>query len=485
MVGHPTRLGLRVLRTEGVLLGHPQTQRHLLHPVVVVSAQDEGLVAVLLEAPQLTLGVGPQALARGQLEPELAVDAVDEVGGRSARGLSQHEGGRTEAMHASFVFEAEPLTQHLTRARSGHVLATAGAVRLEGGRQRQSLGMGALGGHAVEQAGLARAELVELLGRAERELAGGQRAGLVEDHATNLTHAIEQAARAHEETDPAQARADDLVAEGDGDAEGAGAGHHQDRGGDLDGADGVAAGPEPAQATHSCGKQHADDVDARDALPETRSDRHLGSLAGAREQSEHGGGFEARLGPSAQGLISRVEGAGRERLPTDEVTRRALAVDPVERKGRALGEQVRVHGHEVSGCEDERVSGDDVEAWDGLHLPVALPASGHGVDALVREQAIPVALEGALLEEASEQHQGDEHGQRVDVGRLAVAEEEAVARAREGQGDAQGDGQVEVQDAGAHALPRGLEEHAATDQDGQHTGAVAQLREQLVERSRA
>ena len=102
-----------------------------------------------------------------------------------------------------------------------------------------------------------------------------------------------------------------------------------------------------------------------------------------------------------------VERSGGHGVPAFEAARPAFAVDPVERATCRLVEHDELHRHEVSGGDQQPVPFLHSNAVHDPHDPV-------------------FELQHPFLGPPTDQHQGDEHGERIDVGRMPRCEKEGV-----------------------------------------------------------
>ncbi len=310
----------------------------------------------------------------------------------------------------------------------------------------------------------------------EGEGGGGERARLVEDDLADAPRPVEEARAPDEEPRATEAGEHQLVGDRRGDAEGAGARHHQHRDGDLEAAHPVPhrEGPEPEAGARR--HQHCDHVDRGHLLPEAAAPEPLAVLgAGAPEQRRQRGVGEVVLGDHAERAPADVEGARRNHRTLREVARAALSVDPGQGEGGPFALEARVDRDEVARRDQQRVALRERGAAHELDLPLGHAPRLQAVDAVALEQPASVCRQGALREEAPEEHQRDEDRQRVEIDRARLSEEEGPGRAAEGQRDPERDGDVEVEHAAAEPFDRAAKEDAAAHQHRDDGEGVAHL----------
>jgi hypothetical protein len=102
------------------------------------------------------------------------------------------------------------------------------------------------------------------------------------------------------------------------------------------------------------------------------------------------------------------------------------------------------------------------------------------LDSGARENRCAILRNDTLLEEAPDEHESDEDGDRVEERRRAAANEVRVRARSVGEKDPQSDRQVEVECSLAHRLERGSKEHGTPDEDARGREAKGDALEQLI-----
>ncbi len=159
----------------------------------------------------------------------------------------------------------------------------------------------------------------------------------------------------------------------------------------------------------------------------------------------------------------------------------ALAVYPIERAGRGLVEQTELHRNQVAGGDEEPVAFLNADAMDDAHDAVFDLARQQAFGTVVGEQLGTIAFEHPLLKPASDEHERDEHRERVDVRSMPGGKEERVGRAGKREDDPESDRYVQMKNTPADGPSRRADEYRAADQDRECTGRVAELIEELVD----
>ena len=283
-----------------------------------------------------------------------------------------------------------------------------------------------------------------------RKLLRAHRQGsrLVEHDLAHRKGPIEQRGGAEEQPVSPGARLDDFVPERYGDSESAGARHDENRGGHAQGFGGCRP-PDRQGARRQ--PEDGEDVAPRDEIPEPGVE---GRTQGRREQrnefgiAETGLGFSRHRAFGGEERSGRNGGSGLERLDV------ALAPNPVEAKVGPVGEN-RVDRHQISPGEEERVAGVQFAARNDRRATVVDPSREQAFGAVGGKELGTVSRDDSLLKPAAHQHQGDEHGDRVEELRPRIVAKEAPCGAGVGEDDAEGDRNVQVKDALSQARDRG------------------------------
>jgi hypothetical protein len=173
---------------------------------------------------------------------------------------------------------------------------------------REGLRVAAPRGHGVERRPLIRRQGVEQLGALEAEAACGEGARLVEDHGADPERPGEERGLPHEHPQPAEPGHRALVGEREGDPERAGAGDHQDGGGDLEGGHRALPRAEVQEEGRRRREEDEDHVGPPDPLPPGGV---LGVVEqpGGAEEADHLRGGEVLGGPDGERLLADVERA--------------------------------------------------------------------------------------------------------------------------------------------------------------------------------
>ena len=298
------------------------------------------------------------------------------------------------------------------------------------------------------------------------QLAEGQGAGLVEDNLADPKSALEEADPPHEEavaTGPGERQ---LVGQGGRQAQGARAGHDED--GDADFDRPLGSRRQPDEDRGDGGGQHGDHVEARDPMPERGPGDVVAVAVGRRQESLQAGRLEGAGGLHADRAVDDVPSASRDEGARDEVRWIRFAVDPLQAQRGGRVEQPALDRQDLAGGQHQAVASDDRVGADHAQQTIGADAANHqAVDALVAQQHLAVPAQDTALEEAATEHQGDEEGQRVEVGRAAVAGEEGPDATGVAEDDADGDGNVEVQEPLAGRCERAFDEDGSADR---HSG---------------
>src|ERR1019366_2321035 len=137
---------------------------------------------------------------------------------------------------------------------------------------------------------------------------------------------------------------------------------------------------------------------------------------------------------------------------------------------------------QTPGRDEERAALAQLLAGHELDEVAAQAAREEPFGPVAGEEPRAVALDDALLEPAPEQHESDEHVERVEVRGLRAMRDVRLHGPREGERDPERDRQVEMEDSGRSRPPRRTKEARASDEHGHSAEPQVEGGEQGEER---
>ena len=290
----------------------------------------------------------------------------------------------------------------------------------------------------------------------------GEGAGFVEEDAADVAEAGPEGGVLDEDAAALEAGGGELVGEGKGHAEGAGAGDDEDGDGDLDAAHGIAGGDGPGEAADEAEEEDDEEVGAEDAFE--------GEVAGGAVAVLGEGGDEGIapgfLAAEGDGMAVEIDGPGGDATAGREGDGFGFPGDPGEGKLRAVG-------GEESGDGDDRAAGDEEFGafFEGIEGDGCAGGEGDGGgDGGLAEHLGAHFFRGTYLQIAAGEHEEGEDGDEVEVEEVFGVEDPSGEGAGVGEEDAEGDGEVDVEDAVSEGGPGAFDEVAAADEEAEGGG---------------
>jgi hypothetical protein len=235
----------------------------------------------------------------------------------------------------------------------------------------------------------------------------GEGTGFVEEDFPDAEETGPEDGAADEDAAAFHAGCGEVIGEGEGDTEGAGAGDHEEGNHDLKGHFRLPGGEQPCGEAGNREDEDDGNIDPEDPVEDGVAGFVFARFAEAAEE----GSVPCFEGGEGKGCSSDVEGSGGETSARGGVAGFGFTADGLHADGSFLADELGGHGDYLAGV--------GVEDGAGLKLAEGQWFSVRGADRIgvecFAEETAAVAFDGGHLEPASGQHEEGEDGDEIEV----------------------------------------------------------------------